>query len=241
MENSYISLSIIENIEIAKSVFKMKLSANIKAKSGQFFMVKGFEDENMLPRPISLCDVDEETLTFLYLAVGRGTKLLSQKKVGEEVEVLGPLGNGFDLEVKEDDKVAIVTGGIGIAPMLNLAKNLNCKIDLYAGFRDEIYFIDEIKEYVENVYITTESGKHGYKGYITDIIKDEYSKVYSCGPNVMMKSLKSLNLNAKVYVSLESHMGCGIGACLACSCKTKKGMQRICKEGPIFDILEVEI
>lgn len=239
MENkAYKKVEIISNEEISKDIFKMVVKGNFKTRVGQFYMIKGFEDGNMLPRPISICDATEDTLTFLYAVVGKGTKIFANKKEKEYIEILGPLGNGFEI-FEDDKKVAIVAGGIGIAPMLYLAKSLNKKVDLYVGFRDEVYFVDDFKDYVENIYISTNDGSVGHKGFITEIIKDEYDTVYCCGPNPMMNSVKNLGLHSKVYVSLESRMACGIGACLACSCKTNNGMKRICKDGPIFEVSEV--
>lgn len=238
VNSAYRTVTIISNVEISKDIFKMKVKCIDNPKPGKFYMIKCFEDKNMLSRPISICDSDSETLTFLYAVVGKGTKIMKSKKEKECIEILGPLGNGFET-FKEDKNIAIVTGGIGIAPMLSLCKNLNKKIDLYAGFRDEIYFLDEFKDFVDNIYISTNSGKFGHKGFITEIIKDNYDSIYVCGPNLMMKSIKDLNLNSKVFVSLEAKMGCGIGACLSCSYKTKNKMKRICKEGPVFDIREV--
>ena len=203
MENkSYEKVEIILNEKISEGIYKMDVKGEFKAKVGQFYMVKCFEDGTMLPRPISICDMEDNKLTFLYA-------------------------------------VALVAGGIGIAPMLYLAKKLEADVDLYAGFRDEIYFTEEFKEFTKNTYIATNTGSVGHKGFITEIIKDDYDVIYCCGPNPMMNSVKNLGFDIPVYVSLESRMGCGIGACLACSCKTKNGMKRICKEGPVFEVKEV--
>ena len=241
MENkSYEKVEIILNEKIADGIYKMDVKGEFKARVGQFYMVKCFEDGNMLPRPISICDIEDNKLTFLYAVVGKGTKIMSEKKVGDSVEILGPLGNGFPIEKYKGKKVALVAGGIGIAPMLYLAKKLEADVDLYAGFRDEAYFTEDFKEFTKITYIETNSGRDGHNGFITEILKDDYDVIYCCGPNPMMNSVKNLGFDIPVYVSLESRMGCGIGACLACSCKTKSGMQRICKEGPIFEVKEVD-
>lgn len=243
MENkkAYEKVEVVLNEKIASNIYKMVVKGNFKANVGQFYMIKCFDDENMLPRPISICDLTENELTFLYAVVGKGTEIMARKKVGEFIEILGPLGNGFNAEEFEKDKrVAFIAGGIGIAPFLYLAKKIKAKVDLYAGFRDEIYFVDDFKDFVENVYISTNDGSVGHKGFITEIVKkDYYDAVYCCGPNPMMNSVKNLELGVPVYLSLESRMACGIGACLACSCKTNNGMKRICKEGPVFEAKEV--
>ena len=240
MENkSYEKVEIILNEKISEGIYKMNVKGEFKAKVGQFYMVKCFEDGTMLPRPISICDMEDNKLTFLYAVVGKGTKIMSEKKIGDSIEILGPLGNGFPIDEYKGKKVALVAGGIGIAPMLYLAKKLEADVDLYAGFRDEIYFTEEFKEFTKNTYIATNTGSVGHKGFITEIIKDDYDVIYCCGPNPMMNSVKNLGFDIPVYVSLESRMGCGIGACLACSCKTKNGMKRICKEGPVFEVKEV--
>lgn len=243
MENkkAYERVEIVLNEKIASNIYKMVVKGDFKANVGQFYMIKCFEDVNMLPRPISICDLTENEMTFLYAVVGKGTEIMSKKRIGDIIEILGPLGNGFNAEeFGEDKRVAMIAGGIGIAPFLYLAKKLNAKVDLYAGFRDEIYFIDDFKDYVENVYISTNDGSTGHKGFITEIVKrDFYDGVYCCGPNPMMNSVKNLELGVPVYLSLESRMACGIGACLACSCRTNDGMKRICKEGPVFEAKEV--
>ena len=143
----------------------------------------------------------------------------------------------------------MVSGGIGTAPMLEVAKKLKennnaYKLDLYAGFRDEIYLIDEIKNYVDGAYISTNSGKYGHKGFITEILNvEEYDTVLCCGPEIMMKKVIDIckEKNVKIYVSMEKHMACGVGACLVCTCKTKDGNKRTCKDGPVFDGYYVEL
>ena len=135
--------------------------------------------------------------------------------------------------------MAIVAGGIGIAPMNYLIKQIkNCEIDLYAGFRDVNYSLDELGKYVKSVYIATESGNKGHKGYITEILQVEnYDLVLCCGPEIMMKKVVDMcsEKNINVYVSMEKRMACGIGACLVCTCKTKEGNKRSCKDGPVFN------
>lgn len=235
----YKKVEILENKEISPSIYLMKVKGEFDAKPGQFYMIKCFEDTNLLPRPISICDIEGDTLVLLYAVVGKGTKIMSEKKIGEEIEVLGPLGNGFYTEGKENKKLAIVGGGIGIAPLLYLAKNLNAEIDLYLGYRDEVYFVDEFKPYVNNIFITTNTGSVGHEGYVTEILEDKYDEIFVCGPEPMMGAIKKLGFKSPIQLSMESRMACGIGACLACSCKTSNGMKRMCKEGPVFYTDEV--
>ena len=226
-----------ENVEISEGVYMLSIKGKFNVKPGQFFMVKVGDLEPLLPRPISVYDVDAEKISFLYGIVGKGTKLLSKLKKNDEVQIMGPLGNGFDVE-KIKGKIAVVSGGIGIAPLIYLIKKLSgCEIDLYSGFRTVDYTVDTVKKYVNKVYLSTESGLKGHKGYITDLINPQkYETVICCGPEIMMKKVISLCNDAKVpvYVSLETHMACGIGACLVCTCKTVGGNKRTCKDGPVF-------
>lgn len=229
---------IYENMEISDGVYKLSIKGNFNVKPGQFFMLKVADKEPLLPRPISVHDVDEEKISFLYQTVGEGTKLLSKLRENDEIQIMGPLGNGFDVE-KIKGKIAVVSGGIGVAPMVYLIKKLtDCEIDLYAGFRTVDYSVDSVEKYVNKIYLSTESGKIGHKGYVTDIINPQkYQTVICCGPEIMMKKVVSICNDAEVpvYVSMENHMACGIGACLVCTCKTKEGNKRTCKDGPVFN------
>ena len=247
MAITYRDAKVISNEEISKDIYKLVVEDNSEIKAGQFYMLK-LNGATFLPRPISICEKSENKLTFLYAVVGAGTKEFTKLKENDEISLTGPLGNGFDLE-KDYSSVALVAGGIGTAPMLELAKKLrekneNQKIDLYVGFRDEIYLMDELKEYVNEVHISTNTGKHGHKGFVTDILKaEDYDTVLCCGPEVMMKKVIDIckEKNVNIYVSMEKHMACGVGACLVCTCKTKDGNKRTCKDGPIFDGYYVEL
>lgn len=226
-----------ENVEISEGVYMLSIKGKFNVKPGQFFMLKVGNLEPLLPRPISVHDVSEDKISFLYQIVGQGTKLLSTLKANEDVQIMGPLGNGFDLE-KIKGKIAVVSGGIGIAPLIYLIKKLtDCEIDLYSGFRTVDYSVDTVEKYVNKVYLSTESGKIGHKGYVTDLINPQkYETVICCGPEIMMKKIVSKCNDTKtpVIVSMESHMACGIGACLVCTCKTVGGNKRTCKDGPVF-------
>jgi len=150
---------------------------------------------------------------------------------------MGPLGNGFDLE-NIKGKIAIVTGGIGIAPMNYLIKSIkNINMDIYAGFRDETYCTENFNNLVDNVVVATEDGSAGEKGYVTDYFHPEdYDLVLCCGPEIMMDKVILMCREKKIplYVSMEKRMACGIGACLVCTCKTRFGNKRTCKDGPVF-------
>ena len=227
-----------ENVEISEGVYMLSIKGKFNVKPGQFFMLKVDNLEPLLPRPISVYDVDDEKISFLYGIVGVGTKLLSKLRENDQVQIMGPLGNGFEVE-KIKGKIAVVSGGIGIAPLIYLIKKLtDCEIDLYCGFRAVDYSVDTVEKYVNKIYLSTESGKIGHKGYITDILNPkEYEMVICCGPEIMMKKVISMCNDSKtpILVSMENHMACGIGACLVCTCKTKDGNMRTCKDGPMFN------
>lgn len=237
MEQKYTVSKVVENVEIANGIYKITVAGTPGAKPGQFFLLRAWVIEPLLSRPISVYDVDGDKISFLYEVRGEGTKLFKKLKKDDEMQLTGPLGNGFDVE-KIKGRVAVVAGGIGIAPMKYVIKSIkNSSIDLYAGFRDEIYLIDEFTEYVADVKITTNSGKHGHKGFVTDLFNPkEYDVVLCCGPEVMMKRVVEIckEADTPVYVSMEKHMACGVGACLVCTCKTKNGNKRTCKDGPVF-------
>lgn len=231
---SYRPCKVIENVEIAPGILKISIDINLKAKPGQFFMLRAdsFRDNPILARPFGVCEQLEDRLVFLVQVVGKGTRLIADLKAGDGVSILGPLGNGF---VKTNDKkIAIVAGGIGIAPLLELAKSLDIKADFYAGFADKPYFIDEFKPYVGKI-ITSSEKKEG-KFILDKINPDDYDLIYACGPNPMLKALCEKNNKARIQVSMEAHMGCGIGACLGCTVEDKNGdFIRVCKDGPVFD------
>lgn len=231
---SYRPCKVIENVEIAPGILKISININLKGKPGQFFMLRAdcFRDNPILARPFGVCEQLEDRLVFLVQVVGKGTRLIADLKAGDGVSILGPLGNGF---VKTNDKkIAIVAGGIGIAPLFELAKSLDIKADFYAGFADEPYFVDDFKPYVGKI-ITSSEKKEG-KFILDKLNPDDYDLIYACGPNPMLKALCEKNNKAKIQVSMEAHMGCGIGACLGCTVEDKHGdFIRVCKDGPVFD------
>lgn len=229
--------SVFENVEISSNVYRLIIEGEFNAIPGQFYMLRAWGDAPMLSRPISISSIEDGRLSFIYQSIGKGTKIFSKLKKNDKIEITGPLGNGFDTD-NITGKVAVVSGGIGIAPMLYLVQRLvNCEIDLYAGYRDQSYMIDNFKELVKNIEISTESGQEGHKGYITEVFKPElYDTVVCCGPEPMMTAVvkKCIDKKVKVFASMEKHMACGIGACLVCTCKTKNGNKRACKDGPVF-------
>lgn len=236
----YSKSKIISNESLIDGIYKMVVEEKNSIKPGQFYMLKTY-GETLLPRPISVSERDDNTITFLYAVVGTGTKDFSKLKAGDYIDLIGPLGNGFKTEGLGN--VALVTGGIGIAPMLEVAKdikkiNKENIIDLYAGFREDIYLVEDMRKYLDNVNISTDTGKYGHKGFVTDMIKvEDYDTILCCGPEIMMNKVVKMcrEKNVKLYVSMEKHMACGVGACLGCTCKTKEGNKRTCKDGPVFD------
>lgn len=234
---NYLTEKVFENVEISSGTFKLSIKGKFKGKPGQFYMIRGWDKEPLLPRPISIQHLDEDKIVFLYQIIGQGTEALSKLGLGDKLEITGPLGNGFDVE-NTKGKVGIVTGGIGIAPMFYVAEGLkNSQVDLYCGFKSDTYMVDDFKKYVNNINISTEDGKTGHKGYVTEIFQPNlYDVVLCCGPEPMMEKVVMMcrEQNVPVYVSMEKHMACGVGACLVCTCKTKNGNKRTCKDGPVF-------
>lgn len=220
-----------------------------EARPGQFIAMYCEDGTKLLPRPISICGIDAEvgTLRVVYRIAGEGTRLFSQMKVGDSLEVMGPLGNGFTMK---DKKAIIVGGGIGIPPMLELAKQLDCEKTVVLGYRDELFLKEEF-EACANVAVATEDGSAGTKGTVIDAIKAAQVSgeiIYACGPMPMLKALAEYAdaHGMEAQISLEERMACGIGACLGCICKTKEkdhhtnvNNTRICKDGPVFDAKEV--
>ncbi len=240
MKDSYLDGLVTFKEKVSESIYKIGVKTSLKGEPGQFFMLKAWDGtEPFLPRPISISDFKDGEITFLYEVKGRGTQLINRLKEGEAIKLLGPLGKGF--EIKEGKKVALVAGGIGIAPLLYLAKKLSGRVDLYAGFRDEPYYTEEFSAYVGEINLATETGVKGHKGYVTEILKPEnYDLVIGCGPMNMMKALADLcRGKVDLEISMESHMACGIGACMGCTVETTNGMKRVCKEGPVFSSREV--
>lgn len=235
MKETYKDGIIYSNTEISPNIYDLTLEGDFQGKPGQFYMVRGWNGlDPFLPRPISIADLENGKIKLLYEVRGRGTHIISKLKKGDKLSILGPLGNGFN--VKEEGKIALITGGVGIAPMLYLTKNLSADIDIFSGFRNNAYFLDQIKPYVKDIFIATEDGSTGHKGFVTELFDpNKYDLVYTCGPTPMMEVvIKMCKDIVPVYASMENRMACGIGACLGCTVETIRGMERVCKEGPVF-------
>jgi len=223
-----------------------------RARPGQFVMVYLDKGEHLLPRPISLHDVDKAKgiITLVYAVVGAGTRIISEWPVGHTVRVLGPLGNGFDLDdFQAGDRVALVGGGLGAPPLYYLMWELTkmgVKVDVYLGFRKEMPALTKCFETMaDKLTVATEDGSSGYKGYVTDLLPvgPVYKAILSCGPAPMLKTL-SQYANEKgipCQISVEERMACGIGACKGCVVKTMVGYRLCCVEGPVFDSKEVKL
>ena len=243
----YNKVKIISNTHVSGNIYKMTLPCDDKTRSGQFYMVKSEHAATLLPRAISICDVQDGVLTLLYQKVGRGTTELAAMKAGDELSLTGPLGNGFEMfNIPKLKNIALVGGGIGIAPMLYTAKRLkaNSRLTAILGYRDETFLTDEISAVTDELIIATESGRVGTKGFVTAVLEPEkHDAVLCCGPEPMMKAVVKICMEkgTPVFVSLENKMACGIGACLVCTCADKNGKnRRVCKDGPVFKGEEVD-
>ncbi len=252
------NVSIVSQEKLASDVFSMWIQTKDIAKNaraGQFISVYSKDGSRLLPRPISICEVEGDRLRIVYRTVGKGTKEFSGYGAGDTLDVMGPLGNGY---TKLNKKAILMGGGIGIPPMLELARELKnggydvSDADIVLGYRDELFLNEELAQY-GRVTIATEDGSAGTKGNVLDAIKAEGIKgdvIYACGPTPMLRAIKAYaNENGiECYLSLEEKMACGIGACLACVCKSKEiddhshvHNKRVCKEGPVFNAEDVEL
>ena len=246
--------NIIRQEMIGTDIFSMIIQAKeiaVQARPGQFVDLYSADGSKLLPRPISLCEIDREagTLRLVYRIAGKGTAEFSKLTSEHTIDVLGPLGNGFNLE---DGKAILIGGGIGIPPMLQLAKELKCEKSIVLGYRDEEFLSEEFKQYGE-VYKSSDNGAIGVKGTVMDAIKEygiEGTHIYACGPTPMLRAIQqyALENGIRAQLSLEERMACGVGACLACVCKSKEvdhhsnvNNKRVCKDGPVFYAEEVEL
>lgn len=235
---------VIENKKIAEKIHKMVLEGDTSyiTKPGQFINIE--LDGFYLRRPISVCDYDEKTITIIYKVLGEGTEKMSMMETDTVLDILTGLGNGFSIE-KSGDRPLLIGGGVGTPPMYNLCKelvSLNKKPIVVLGFgsKQEVFYEEEFKKLGAEVYISTVDGSYGTKGFVTDIVKDlnGYTYYYTCGPMNMLKAVYDM-AEGSGEVSFEERMGCGFGACMGCTCKTKYGNKRICKDGPVLEKEEI--
>lgn len=249
--------SVISQKEIAPHIYDMWIKTTLaaQAKAGQFIAVYPKAESTLLPRPISICEVDDEKqqLRIVYRIAGKGTKEFSTYQAGDEIAVMGTLGNGFPLQAAAGKKAFLMGGGIGIPPILQLAKELSCEKQIIAGYRDDQLFLKEELEKYGTFYAATEDGSAGTKGNVMDAIRTqglEADVIYACGPMPMLRAIKRYaeEKGIEAYISLEERMACGVGACLGCVCKTTKkdahshvNNARICTDGPVFEAKEVDI
>ena len=233
--------NIISNEPLTKDVYKMVLTGDTSdiTKCGQFVNIalSGL----YLRRPISVCDCDENTLTLIYKVVGKGTEQMS-KMSGGTLDLLTGLGNGYDTTVSGDNPL-LIGGGVGVPPLYKLAKTLikeGKQVSVILGFNtaSEIFYEDEFKALGAEVTVTTVDGSYGVKGFVTNALPENYSYVYTCGPEPMLKAVYN-SIKTSGQFSFEERMGCGFGACMGCSCKTKYGNKRICKDGPVLTKEEI--
>ncbi len=213
-----------------------------EAKPGQFVHIAIENGANLLRRPISICDSFMENTRIIFEIKGEGTKWLSEKNEGDVLKVMGPLGTGFTVE--PDKRAFVIGGGIGTFPLLKLCKQLD-KPEIFLGFRNKSMVVmeDEFKA-AGNLHIATDDGSYGYHGFAIALAEEKIAEcdiIYACGPRPMLKAVKALaeKYGKKAEISMEERMGCGIGACLVCVCKTTTGNRQVCRQGPVFDAADV--
>ena len=229
---------IILNEKLTDNVYKMIIKGDTSAITapGQFVNIK--LEGKYLRRPISICDYSEKDITLIYKVVGVGTEQMAEMSEGESLDVLVGLGNGYST-AESGEKALLIGGGVGVPPLYNLCKKLiseGKEASVILGFntKSEIFLYDDFKALGAKVTVATVDGSFGVKGFVTDAMKDmDYSYFYTCGPEPMFRAIESVARSSGQY-SFEERMGCGFGACMGCSCKTKYGNKRICKDGPVL-------
>ncbi len=233
---------ILINTKLADKVYLMVLEGDTSkiTAPGQFINIK--LDGFFLRRPISICDYDDNTITIIYKVVGEGTQYMSVLEAGQKLDCLVGLGNGFD--ITKSEKPLLIGGGVGVPPMYNLAKTLikdGQKPVVILGFnsKSEVFYDDKFKELGCDTYVTTVDGSYGIKGFVTDAMQGiDFDYFYTCGPMPMFKAINAATAVSGQF-SFEERMGCGFGACMGCTCKTKYGNKRICKDGPVLEKEEI--
>lgn len=252
-----VKATVVSQKQIADHIFDLWLETELAkhAHAGQFIAVYPHNASTLLPRPISICEVDKTAgrLRLVYRIAGKGTAEFSACQARDTLEILGVLGNGFPLEKAKGKRVFLMGGGIGIPPMLELAKELDADKQILAGYRNkDLFLVEDLAKY-GNVYIATEDGSVGTKGNVMDAIRANNIRadlIMACGPMPMLRAIKQYaeEQGIEAYISLEERMACGVGACLGCVCRTKEvdhhshvNNARICTDGPVFEAKEVEI
>ena len=248
----YVNAHVLKNTEIAPDIFEMIMKSAAVAReatAGQFINLFTKDFKHILPRPISICSLDKTNgyVTIVYQVVGSGTKIFSNTQKGDFIKILGPLGNGFQPN-NTKGRAALIGGGIGIFPLLELCKQLSGEVDVYLGYRDKAFYHDSFLDICSNVYISSDNGTNTFKGNVMELFlknANKYDAIYSCGPPSMLKAVSQYASENAIcaHVSLEERMACGIGACLGCVVSIKKGgetvKQKVCKDGPVFLSSEV--
>ena len=245
---------VISQEKLATDIYSMWINTNIakEAKPGQFISVYTKNEAKRLPRPISICEIDDKktALRIVYRKAGKGTEEFSKYRSGASVNILGPLGNGFPLC---DEKAILIGGGIGIPPMLELAKALESEKTIVVGYRNSEMFLNNDLACYAKLVVATEDGSVGTKGNVIDAIREQNvsgSVIYACGPIPMLRGVKEYakEKGIKAYISMEEKMACGVGACLGCVCKStnvddhsKVNNKRICADGPVFNAEDIEL
>jgi dihydroorotate dehydrogenase electron transfer subunit len=230
-------MTVAENKPLTREVYRMVLKGDVSAFTapGQFLNLK--LEGRFLRRPISLCDLGEDSAAIIYKVVGQGTAQMAAMQPGEKLDVLTGLGNGYDLADAGEEPL-LIGGGVGVPPMYLLAKRLRARgkaVHALLGFNkaSEIFYEEEFRALGCTVTVATADGSYGVRGFVTDALPKSYSYYYCCGPEPMLRAVYK-TAKGSGQLSFEKRMGCGFGACMGCSCKTITGYKRICKEGPVL-------
>ncbi|MGF7047452.1 dihydroorotate dehydrogenase electron transfer subunit [Paenibacillus sp. DS2015] len=223
---------VVSNVKVAEQVYLLRVEGNYEGSMGQFYMLRAWGHYPLLSRPISIFNKDDESIEFLYQVVGEGTALLASLRSGDTLQLEGPFGNGFPVA---EGRVALIGGGIGIAPFYYCAQQINS--DIYLGFSTEAYLQDAFSKLTSSLHINV-------GGIVVDDVDfEQYDTIMACGPHAMMRAVQTKyfqsSRRAKVYISLENRMACGIGACLVCTVSCLDGRKKACTEGPVFEAQEV--
>lgn len=254
MKTSYVK--VIEHREMAERIFELQLQGDIvehMGEPGQFVHISSAgRQQTLLRRPISIAAINHEQqiFTIIYRVDGAGTENLSEKKPGDLLHILGPLGHGFPIEhLQKGQKAMIVGGGIGIPPLYELTKQLQQKdvdAEIILGFSSKkAVFYEKAFSKFGRTDVTTVDGSYAYKGFVTDVMADRHFDVlYACGPTPMLKALEDQYGDCQAYFSLEERMGCALGVCMACVChvqgdETGVAYRKVCRDGPVFPAGEV--